>query len=90
VHTPKDGFSYLCSLNQLVIFFPQLFLGFLVPGVFGNTFHRADFHALWHVKMAHAFGTQRRVDLVYLDTLVDGLVWTFGFTYIAVDALFGD
>ena len=40
--------------------------------------------------MAHAFGTQHGVDLVNFDTLVDGLVWTFGFAYITVDALLGD
>jgi len=90
VQMSRTGLSNLGLANQLMIFFPQLFLCFLVPGILGDTFHGADFHALWFVKMTHAFGTQHWVDLVYFDALVDRLVWTFGLAYVAVDAFFGD
>ena len=61
-----------------------------MPGIFRNTFHRADFHALRRIKMAYAFGTQIRVDLVNLETLVDGLIRTFGLADITIDAFLGD
>ena len=58
--------------------------------VFWYTFHGADFDALRRIKMSHAFGTQHGVYLVNFETLVDGLIGTFGLAHIAVDAFFSD
>ena len=61
-----------------------------MSGVFGDAFHRAHFYALRRIKMAHTFCAKQGIDLVNLDTLVNGLVGTFGLAYITVDAFFGD
>lgn len=55
-----------------------------------NAIHRANGAALRLIKMAHAFGTQRWVDLVDHGAFVYGLVWANGFADIAIDALVGD
>jgi len=61
-----------------------------MPRVFWYTFHRADFDALRRIKMPHALSTQHGVYLVNFETLVDGLIGTFGLAHIAVDAFFSD
>lgn len=40
--------------------------------------------------MTHAFGAKQGVDLVNFDTLVNGLIRTFGLTDITVDAFCRD
>lgn len=58
--------------------------------VFRDALDRADFHALRGVKVTHAFGAFHRVNFINFDTLVNGFIRAFGFTHIAIDALFGD
>jgi hypothetical protein len=40
--------------------------------------------------MAHALGALGRVNFVNLFAQINGLVWAFGLTHIAVDAFVGD
>ena len=61
-----------------------------MPGIFRNTLNRTDFHALRRIKVTYALGAQVGIDLVNFDTLVNGLIGTFGLAYITVDAFFGD
>ena len=59
-------------------------------GVDGNTRHRADLHTLWFVKMTDALSALVRVNLIDLDTHVNGLVWTFGLAHVAVNTFVGN
>jgi hypothetical protein len=57
-----------------------------MPGIFINTVHRTDFHALRRVVMAYALGAQRRIDDIDILALGNGAVGAFGLADIAVDA----
>lgn len=55
-----------------------------------NTVDRAYNYALLFLEMTNAFGAFRRFNLIDNLALINCIVRTFRFAYIAIDALIGD
>jgi hypothetical protein len=55
-----------------------------------DAIHRANFAALWLIKVTHTFGTLAGLDLIDFDTLIDGTVRTLRLTDVTVDTLVGN
>jgi hypothetical protein len=69
-----------------MIFLVQRLLRLGIVGVFDDALYWTYLHALLRIEMAHAFGTECRVDLVVLGTLVYRIVGALWLTHITVDA----
>ncbi|BET24809.1 hypothetical protein RGQ30_03100 [Limnobacter thiooxidans] len=61
-----------------------------VRWVFGDAFHRANYHALGLIEMAHALGAFARINFVDLFTHADCAVGALGLAHVAIDAFIGD
>jgi hypothetical protein len=63
---------------------------FRESGIQRNAVHRANFFALWHVKMAHTFGAFVRVNLVDFFAHVNRIIRALGLANVAIDTFVGD
>lgn len=74
----------------MMVFLPKLVFGFTDFGVKGDAINRADLLALGFGVVPDTFCAFVGVDDVNISALRNSVVWTFGFTYIAVDAFVGN
>jgi hypothetical protein len=75
---------------QALVFLKQGFFGLYVLRMNGNAGHRADLHTLGFIKVAHALCALGGIYFVNFWAEVDGLIGTFRFAHITIDAFIGD